>query len=79
MPPTHTDRERGKPNGVVDDNDVEKLADDALVWSDETLNSHRPYKLADQLRVRWATDYHLAGKHQQSAATIDPPQEASTL
>ena len=59
--------------------DVKKLADDALAWSDETLNSHRPYKLADQLRVRWATDYHLAGKHQQSAATIDPPQEVSTL
>ena len=43
--------------------DVQKLADDALIWADETLNERRPYKLADQLRVRWATDYYLAGKH----------------
>jgi len=53
--------------------DVQKLADDVLVWADETLNEHRPFKLADQLRVRWATDYYLAGKHQQSAVTVALP------
>lgn len=59
--------------------DVQKLADDTLVWADETLNERRPYKLADQLRVRWATDYYLAGKHQQSAGAVEPSQEAATL
>ena len=59
--------------------DVQKLADDALIWADETLNDRRPYKHADQLRVRWATDYYLAGKHQQSAAMDKTPQENPSL
>lgn len=50
--------------------DVQKLADDSLVWAKETLNEDRPYKLADQLRVQWATDYYLAGQRQQSAAIV---------
>lgn len=58
---------------------VQKLADDVLVWADETLNEHRPFKLADQLRVRWATDYYLAGKRQESAVTVDAPEETIPL
>lgn len=55
--------------------DIRKLADDALVWSDETLNEHRPVKLANQLRVRWATDYYLAGKRQESAVPVEESEE----
>lgn len=59
--------------------DVRKLADDALVWTDETINEHRPAKLANQLRVRWATDYYLASRRQESAVPSDITEETITV
>ncbi len=59
--------------------DVRKLADDALVWADETINEHRPAKLANQLRVRWATDYYLASRRQGSAVPSDITEETITV
>lgn len=59
--------------------DVRKLADDALVWADETINEHRPAKLANQLRVRWATDYYLASRRQESAVPSDITEETITV
>ena len=58
--------------------DIRKLADDVLVWSDETINEHRPAKLANQLRVRWATDYYLAGKRPESAVPVEESEETIT-
>lgn len=59
--------------------DVRKLADDVLVWADETLNENRPNKLANQIRVRWATDYYLASKRQESAVPSDISEETITV
>lgn len=59
--------------------DVCKIADDVLVWTNETLNEHRPAKLANQLRVRWATDYYLAGKRQQSAVPPEKYEETTVV
>ena len=63
-------------NGTLD---VRKLADDVLVWADETLNERRPAKLSNQLRVRWATDYYLANKRQESAVPSEISEETTTV
>jgi CRISPR system Cascade subunit CasB len=63
-------------NGTLD---VCKLTDDVLVWADETINEQRPAKLANQLRVRWATDYYLASKRQESAVPSDITEEIITV
>lgn len=59
--------------------DVSKLADDVLVWADETLNARRPARLANQLRVRWAADYYLASKRQESAVPSEISEETITV